>query len=71
MLGQRYIPFGSPCPLYIAETLLGCRIRAQNKLLDVLVPVLESEPLDGAILSRRNRTRVLRIAEKVVPITEV
>jgi GNAT superfamily N-acetyltransferase len=71
VIGQRYIPFGSPCPLYMAETLLGCRIRAQNNLLDVLIPVLESEPLDGAILSRRNRTRLLRIAEKVVPITEV
>jgi len=71
VISERYIPFGSPCPMYIAETMLGCRIRAQNVLLDVLMPILEIEPLDGAVLSQRNRNRLLRIAERIVPIVEV
>ena len=71
VIDERYIPFGSPCALYIAETMLGCRVRARGALIEVLTPLLQTEPLDAAILSQRNRTRLLRIAERIAPLTEI
>ena len=70
-LPESYAPFGSPCVLVIVETFLGCKVMAEQALLQRLQPFLETEPVDGAVLSTANSKRLLRIAEKAVPIADV
>lgn len=70
-LPESYAPFGSPCALVIVETFLGCKVMAQEPLLENLKPFIDSPPLDGAMLSAANAKRLLRIAERTTSINDV